>query len=148
MKRSALAAALGLAATGCSTTPYVLPPDKPVAYVMVSRAQLTRLQDAKLFHRGRDVGTPAEIVPGPIYKYDTPHPIEAEVHSVLAADVRLSMPNWTGFCAVSYSFTPRTGRTYRFAPSASSESHCDMTVTDTQTGAPPEDLRREQEPKR
>lgn len=146
--RATLIAALCLAAAACSTTPYALPPGKPVAQVMINRGQMGGNQDAHLFSGSQDWGDPqilGEVTP---FQYDVRHDIEAEAPAILATDLMTRFGSWNGFCASHVSFTPKAGRTYRVTAAGAGETNCATTVIDTQTNAAPEDLRRVTPPQR
>ncbi|MFT3725875.1 MAG: hypothetical protein QM773_20110 [Hyphomonadaceae bacterium] len=146
--RTTLIAALAFATAACSTTPYVLPPGKPAAQVMISRGQMAGNQDAHLFYRSQDWSDPhilGEVTP---FQYDVRHEIEAEAPAIIATDLMTRQGSWNAFCASHVSFTPKAGRTYRVTAAGSGETNCATSVIDTQTNAAPEDLRRVEPPKR
>jgi hypothetical protein len=119
-----------------------------MAYVVMNRAELGtmlgNIGDAKFYHRGEHSGaTISKKAPWSEladYVYERPLAVEAEVRQVLLVDVRISQRNNTAYCGRNFAFTPKSGHTYRFTPRGYGENRCDITVIDTQTNSPPEDL--------
>lgn len=148
MIRTAMTAAIfALAAAGCATAQYEAPSGGPLAHVTLSKAQLVKDQDAFFYFAKPGDGGLAQFTTTGDFQYDVPFAVQAETPILLATDLVTRRLTGTNFCDLGFTFTPKTGRTYRVTPKGYGETVCETTVVDAETGAPPADFQRVDSPR-
>ena len=145
MVRGVVLAGLAMVAlAGCESV-YSAPKAGPLAQVAVSRAQLLESQQSKLIYRGADRSRRDWIGEGIFYEYDKTWPVAAETRTEFEVET-LTYAGYTElYCSTFYSFTPKAGRSYLFAPVAQGRG-CSAVITDKETGKAPVDLMQELAP--
>ncbi|MEQ1783751.1 MAG: hypothetical protein ABMA14_20540 [Hyphomonadaceae bacterium] len=130
-----------LAVAGCESV-YSAPHSGPTARVAVTRALLLETQQAKLLYRGADRSRRDWFGEGIFYEYDKTWPVAAETRTEFEVET-LTYAGYTElYCSTFYSFTPKSGRSYSFAPVMPGRG-CSVAILDKETGKAPSDLVQE-----